>query len=117
MAPNPVADGVAPTGKQHKFLARPSTRLGWWSVALAAAFAALFIINAAVFMRLPEASWQPIVGPFYGIAMLTCGLAAGVTAAIAVVRKGERSWLVWLPLLPCLFVLFLVVGEFVGPAH
>jgi len=74
-------------------------------------------INAAVFMRLPEAPWQPIVGPFYGIAMLTCGLAAGVTAALAVVRQGERSWLVFLPLLPALFVLFLVVGEFLGPPH
>ncbi len=115
----PIQDpgGSAPTGKQRKFLSRPSTRLGRWSVALATAFVVMFIINAAVFMCLPEASWQPIVGPFYGIAMLTCGLAAGVTAAIAVVRKGERSWLVWLPLLPCLFVLFLVVGEFVGPPH
>ena len=64
-----------------------------------------------------EAPWQPIVGPFYSIAMLLCGLAAGVTATIAVVREGERSWLVFLPLLPALFVLFLVVGEFVGPPH
>jgi hypothetical protein len=117
MTPMQDPDGSALTGKQRKFLARPSTRLGWWSVALAAAFSALFILNAAVFMRLPEAPWQPIVGPFYGIAMLLCGLAAGVTAAIAVVRQGERSWLVWLPLLLCLFVFFLVVGELVGPAH
>ena len=73
--------GSAPTGKQRKFLARPATRLGWWSVALAAAFAVMFIINAAVFMRLPEAPWQHIVLPFYGIAMLLCGLAAGVTAS------------------------------------
>jgi hypothetical protein len=104
-------------GNRRKFLARPATRLGWRSVALAAAFVALFIINAAVFMRLPEAPWQPIVLPFYGIAMLLCGLAAGVTAAIAVVRQGERSWLMFLPLLPALFVLFLLVGEFLGPAH
>jgi len=117
MTPMEDPGGSTLTRKQRKFLARPSTRLGWWSVALAAAFAALFILNAAVFMQLPEAPWQPIVGPFYGIAMLTCGLAAGVTAALAVVRQGERSWLVFLPLLPALFVLFLVVGEFVGPAH
>ena len=37
--------------------------------------------------------------------MLTCGLAAGVTAD-AVVRQDERSWLVFLPLLPAFFVLF-----------
>ena len=63
MTPMQDPDGSAPTGKQRKFLARPSTRLGRWSVALAAVFAALFIIYAAVFMRLPEAPWQPIVGP------------------------------------------------------
>jgi len=117
MAPTQDPGGSAPTGNRRKFLARPATRLGRWSVALAAAFVVMFIINAAVFMRLPEAPWQPSVLPFYGIAMLLCGLAAGVTAALAVVRQGERSWLVWLPLLPCLFVLFLVVGEFVGPPH
>ena len=117
MTPMQDPDGSALTGNRRKFLARPATRLGRWSVALAAAFAVMFILNAAVFMRLAEAPWEHIVLPFYGIAMLLCGLAAGVTAAIAVVKKGERSWLVWLPLLLCLFVLFLLVGEFVGPAH
>ena len=108
--------GSASPSKQRKFLARPATRLGRWSVALAAAFAVMFIINnEAVFMRLPEAPQELIVGPLSGIAMLLCGLAAGVTAAIAVVRKGERSWLVWLSLVPCLYVLFLVVGEFERP--
>jgi hypothetical protein len=117
MAPIQDPGGSAPSGKQRKFMARPSTRLGRWSVALAAAFVIMFIINAAVFMRLAEAPWEHVVLPFYGIVMLLCGLAAGVTAAIAVARQGERSWLVWLPLLLCLFVLFLLVGEFVGPAH
>jgi hypothetical protein len=109
--------GPVPGGKHRKFLARPATRLGWWSVALASSFVAMFIINAAVFMRLAEAPWQHIVLPCFGIAMVLCGLAAGVTAATAIVPKGERSWLVWLPLLPCVLVLFLVLGEFLGPPH
>jgi len=53
--------------------------------------------------------------PFYGIAMLACGLAAGIAGLIAVIRRGERSWLVWLALLPGLLVLFLVLGEFLVP--
>ena len=117
MAPMQDPGGSAPTGKQRKFLARPATRLGRWSVALAAAFAAYSSSTPRCSCACRRHPGQPIVGPFYGIAMLLCGLAAGVTAAIAVVRQGERSWLVWLPLLPALFVLFLVVGEFVGPAH
>jgi len=34
---------------------------------------------------------------------------------IAVIRRHERSWLVWLTMLPGLFVLFLVLGEFLVP--
>jgi len=99
-----------------RFLGRPSTRLGWWSVALAATFAVLFIINATVFMpSTVEAPWRQTILPFYGISMLLCGLAAGIVGLVAVVRRGERSWLVWLTILPGLFVLFLVLGEFLVP--
>jgi hypothetical protein len=31
------------------------------------------------------------------------------------IRQHERSWLVWLTILPGLFVLFLVLGEFLVP--
>jgi hypothetical protein len=47
--------------------------------------------------------------------MLLCGLAAGILGLIAVIRKNERSWLVWLTLLPGLLVLFLLLGEFLFP--
>ncbi len=100
----------------RRILGRPSTRLGWWSVALAGTFVALFIINSAVFMRLTvEAPWRQTVLPFYGIAMLSCGLAAGIVGLIAVIRRRERSCLVWLTILPGLMVLALVLGEFLVP--
>ena len=98
------------------FLQRPGTRLGWWAVGLGAAFMVMFIINSAVFMRLTENTpWQLIVLPVYGIFMILCGLAAGVVGLIAVIRKHERSWLVWLTILPGAFVLFLLLGEFLVP--
>lgn len=53
--------------------------------------------------------------PFYGIGMLACGLAAGVVGFIAVIRRHERSWLVWLTMLPGAFVIFFVLGEFLVP--
>lgn len=40
---------------------RPGTRLGWWSVGLAATFVLLFIINQALFvsdLRQVQPSWQ-----------------------------------------------------------
>ena len=109
---------ASPPGKplRPQILGRPSTRLGWWSVGLAATFVILFIINSTVFMpSAVEVPWRQLLLPFYGIAMLSCGLAAGIVGVIAVIQRHERSWLVWLTILPGLFVLFFVLGEFLVP--
>ena len=99
---------------------RPHTPLGWWSLRLATLFVVLFVINSALLIPLLGQSdanpwWQHALLPFYGIFMLLCGLAAGVSALFAVTRQHERSWLVWLTLLPAAFVLFLLLGEFLIP--
>jgi hypothetical protein len=74
------------------------------------------IINSTIFMRLPEeVTWRVTVLPFYGIFMMLCGLAAGIIGLIAVIRRHERSWLVWLPMLTGLFVIVFLLGEFLVP--
>lgn len=111
-----LAAGPGSADSGGGFLSRPRTKLGWWSVALAATFVVLFIINATVFMpSTVEAAWRQAVLPFYAIAMLSCGLAAGIVGLIAVIRRHERSWLVWLTMLPGLMVVTLVLGEFLLP--
>jgi len=91
-------------------MSTPSTKLGRWSVALLATFAAFFIIIATAFMlSTVELSW------FYGIAMLPPGLAAGIVGLIAVIRRHERSWLVWLAMLPGLTMVAFVLSEFLAP--
>jgi len=98
------------------FTEKPHTKLGRWAVGLGILFVVLFLINSFVFMPTSsDAPWRQVVLPFYGIFMLLCGLAAGVVGLIAVIRQHERSWLVWLTLLPGLFVLFFVLGEFLVP--
>jgi len=98
---------------------RPGTRPGWWAVGLAAAFVVMFMINSTVFMPAYQGAanvwWRQTLLPFYGIFMMLCGLAAGVVALIALIRKHERSWLVWLTILPGAFMLFLILGEFLVP--
>ncbi len=95
----------------------PSTRLGWWSVGLAATYVVLFIINSTVFMpSIVEVPWRQTVLPFYGIFMMLCGFAAGIVGLIAVIWRHERSWLVWLTILPGLFVLVFVLGVFLVPS-
>ena len=109
---------VPPPGQplRRRIWGWPSTRLGWWSVGLAATFVVLWIINSTVFMpSTVEVPWRTVVLPFYGIFMMLCGLAAGIVGLIAVVRGHERSWLVWLTMLPGLFVAFFVLGEFLTP--
>jgi len=96
---------------------RPATRLGAWAVGLLAAFVVLFLINSFVFMPLSslDAWWQHALLPFYGIFMILCGLSSGVVGLVALIRKHERSWLVWLTILPGAFVIFLLLGEFLVP--
>jgi hypothetical protein len=80
---------------------RPSTRLGWWAVGLAVAS---IVLNLA---------WSILPGG--GILGLICGLVGGVLALIAVIRLHERSWLVFLSILPMLLALFFIPGEFLIP--
>jgi hypothetical protein len=76
----------------------------------------LFLINSFVFMpSSSDAPWRHVILPFYGIFMLLCGLGSGLIGLIAVIREHERSWLVWLMILPGLFILFLLAGELLFP--
>jgi hypothetical protein len=76
----------------------------------------MFLINSFVFMPFSgDAPWRHAFLPFYGIAMLLCGLSAMVVALLALIRGHERSWLVFLPLLPGVWVLFMLVGELLFP--
>ncbi|MEP7359151.1 MAG: hypothetical protein ABI847_18010 [Anaerolineales bacterium] len=98
-----------------RFFRRSSTRLGWWAVGLGAAFVVLFIVNSGVLMQLTERPpWSLSLLIGYGFAMLLCGLASGIAGLMAVLRH-ERSWLVWITLLPGLLVVFLLLGEFLVP--
>lgn len=104
------------TSNSSSFRQHPATKPGWWAVYLAVVFWVMSIINNVVFMRLPEqVSWRQTLLPIYGIFMLLCGLAAGVVGLIALLKKQERSWMVWLAILPGAWVLFMLLGEFLFP--
>ena len=44
-----------------------------------------------------------------------CGFVGGVLALIAVIRQHERSWLLFLSILPIFSVLFFILGEILIP--
>jgi len=83
------------------FLERPTTKLGWWAVGLAAAS---FVLQFA-WSILPGGAWLSFL----------CGLAGGIIALIAIIRQQERSWLVFLSILPMLNVFTFIVAEFLIP--
>jgi hypothetical protein len=106
------------TRKKSYLWRRPLTRLGWWAVGLGAAFVALFIIDNTLlipaYQGAASARWLENLLPFYGIFMALCALAAGMVGMIALIRNHERSWLVWLALLPMAFTLFLILTVFLA---
>ncbi|WP_430296987.1 hypothetical protein [Sinomonas sp. B1-1] len=94
---------------------RPLTRLGWWAVGLAAGGAVL-LVGGPLLMRLFVAATETGFVPA-SPALLALGamLAAGIVAATAWFRRAERSLLVLLTIVPALFALYFMVGEFVFP--
>jgi hypothetical protein len=63
---------------------------------------------------LPAPGVLPWREALVGTALLLCGMGGGITALIALIRRHERSPLVWLAMVPGLFVLFMLV-EFMVP--
>jgi hypothetical protein len=98
------------------FLKRPGTRPGWWAVGLAIAFLVMIIANSAVVMLFSkDVSSGPPVLPNFGMLILLCGLAAGVAGLTAIIWKHERSWLVWLSILPGVLALLSILSDILVP--
>lgn len=99
------------------FWQRPTTRLGWWAVGLALGWVVLNLATSAIVAirsRMPATTENASMINF-GLIMLLVGLAAGIVALIALLRKHERSCLVWASLLPGLMTIVLLIGEFAIP--
>lgn len=113
-----VSESVSSPGQPvgGRFLGLPVTRLGWWAFGLLATFVVLFLINSFVFMPpSTNALFPRTFLIFYGIFMMLCGFSAGVVGLVALIRNHERSWFVWLAVLPGAFVIFLLLGEVLVP--
>jgi threonine/homoserine efflux transporter RhtA len=83
------------------FFEMPHTKLGWWAVAMAVSNLVLML------------AWTILPGG--GALGLLAGLLSGILALIALIRQRERSWSVFLALLPMLNVFIFLLGEFLIP--
>lgn len=91
------------TNQHGNFLRMPQTRLGWWAVGLSVLFAVLFISVSTGFL------------PFSGLLTMVLGVVAGILTLVAIIWRRERSWLLWLMLLPGLFAIIFASGEILFP--
>lgn len=98
------------------FWRRPATRLGRWAVILVLAFILIDITVSLLAEFLPDnETWRPAVIFVFGISSILCGASGGVIGLIAVIRHHERSWVVWLAMLPAVFLLMFLMGEIFMP--
>ena len=102
---------ATPTGhRPARIRLLPETRLGFWAVRFLIAFAVFFLTLCAL-----VAAGQ--TGPWLALMFIPLGLSALLavaTAAVAIVRRGERSVLVFLPLVVGIIIAFFLVGELIG---
>lgn len=87
-----------PARERRRLVVRPTTRLGTWAVGLAAAHLVLML------------GWR-LLGPLGGFPGLAFGLAGGVVALVAILRRGERALTVYAALVFLLNTVLFVLGS------
>ena len=90
----------SPVKHRPRITLLPTTALGWWTVGLGTAFLP-FVFAAAVVPR----------GAAIG---LVCGLAGGVTALTAIIRKRERALTVFVALVPLVIAVAFLLVELIS---
>jgi hypothetical protein len=104
------------TPEGSRFSQFPRSAVGRWAFGLAAGNILLNFINPLLRLLLANQMTNPnIMLPSSGFLMLILGLVGGVLGVIALVRKHEKSWAVWLTLLVGASMVFLLLGEFLLP--
>lgn len=107
------------------FKENPKTKIGWWAMGFGLALffmpPVLGTFAGAVRPLIDKIAGENI-GGLIGIKMiflLIFLIVAALTTSIKAWNKGERSWAVWLGIVPAIlgsaFWIFMIVGEFVFP--
>lgn len=110
---------------RSKFKDIPKTKIGWWALGLglvSVLSGPLTGLYSSVIRPLLSSLWGESRSGAFGINLglfsLVVSVAAVTLGGIAL-RKGERSWVVWLGFIPALlslvFWLTMIVGELIFP--
>ncbi len=108
-----------------KFNELPKTKVAWWAMGLGLTMifsGPIMGIFAAVIRPLIDITINENVGSLIGfglIPILFILLISALVCSILAFKRGERSWSMWVGLIPsilaCTFWVFMIVGEFFFP--
>jgi hypothetical protein len=97
----------------------PTTTLGKWSTGLGISLIGFFILSFAIIILGHQTGGETFLDNLYiAVPMFLAGLSgigALITGVICIFKYKERSVLVFLASAVGLFVLFIVLGEFLAP--
>ena len=115
----PSTTGVSSSGG---FVTRmPDTRLGRVAMWLALAFVVGFALNIGIVAVVGESVYPEVNEfsrtylPYWGVALMGTGFVSGIVALFAIFKEHERSILTLLTVVPTLFVVMFLLGEFLLP--
>lgn len=98
--------------KRSRFFQRPGTKTGWWAAGLTILSIVMLTINNLglnPFEKLMDVN--PIPLRIYDFIMMGSLLGGIILGIIALTSKRERSWMIWLFMIPLLFIgIFLIVA-------
>lgn len=110
-------------GKERvsRFRETPKTPMGRWAMWLGLSplivvpFLGIFVSVIRPFI---DRVINEAVGAAIGFSIVISFIALPISACILAIiayRKGEHSWCIWVGLIPVIFLLFMLIGEFVFP--
>ena len=88
----------------RRIMRLPGTRLGWWSVALAATYLVFFLLILPTLSG--KVSWGQTAALLIVMARPLCAWAAGIAGLAALVEMRESSIMVWIAMVPALYFLY-----------
>lgn len=89
----------------------PITPIGWWAVGIFVGFVSLLLVYSLVFLpHATEMLLAEIFLPLFSMVTFLLGIISGLIGSLAVFKFHEISGLVWLTILPLLFLVSFLVG-------
>ncbi len=94
---------------RSNFFQFPATKTGWWAGGLAIVAILMLVLNNLGLNPFSQVTkFDPsFLVTAYDLTMFSCLIVSIVLGVIGLTKKKERSWMVWLFLIP---LMFLVVG-------